>query len=60
MSNPNGFNVTYKYNDSGIRTQKTVNRVTTDYYLEAKTDIIQILNSKQLGKAKVQKINKEC
>ena len=34
MSNPNGFNVTYKYNDSGIRTQKTVNGVTTDYYLE--------------------------
>lgn len=27
-------NISYKYNDSGIRTQKTVNGVTTHYYLE--------------------------
>ena len=26
--------ITYKYNDSGIRTQKTVNGVTTSYYLD--------------------------
>ena len=26
--------ITYKYNDSGIRTQKTVNGVTTNYYLD--------------------------
>ncbi|MDD2376320.1 MAG: RICIN domain-containing protein [Clostridia bacterium] len=29
-----GTNISYKYNDSGIRTQKTVNGVTTNYYLE--------------------------
>jgi RHS repeat-associated protein len=30
----NGINTSYKYNDGGIRTQKTVNGVTTTYYLE--------------------------
>lgn len=30
----NGKTITYKYNDSGIRTQKTVNGVTTNYHLE--------------------------
>jgi RHS repeat-associated protein len=29
----NGNTIIYKYNDSGIRTQKTVNGVTTKYYL---------------------------
>lgn len=29
----NGKAITYKYNDSGIRTQKTVNGVTTKYYI---------------------------
>ena len=29
----NGNTITYKYNDSGIRTQKTVNGVTTQYHL---------------------------
>ena len=29
----NGKNTAYKYNDSGIRTQKTVNGVTTNYHL---------------------------
>ncbi|MDV3427799.1 MAG: hypothetical protein LIR50_12365, partial [Bacillota bacterium] len=29
----NGNTITYKYNNSGIRTQKTVNGVTTKYYL---------------------------
>lgn len=29
----NNLTVTYKYNDSGIRTEKTVNGVTTKYYL---------------------------
>ncbi|MBZ9686131.1 hypothetical protein G9F72_007265 [Clostridium estertheticum] len=29
----NGKDVTFKYNDSGIRTQKTVNGVTTNYHL---------------------------
>ncbi len=28
-----GLEISYKYNDSGIRTQKTVNEVTTDYHL---------------------------
>ncbi|MNS66799.1 tRNA nuclease WapA precursor [compost metagenome] len=28
-----GLNIQYKYNDSGIRTSKTVNGVTTNYYL---------------------------
>jgi len=30
----NGNTITYKYNDSGIRTGKTVNSVTTTYRLE--------------------------
>ena len=29
-----GMDVSFKYNDSGIRTQKTVNGVTTNYYLD--------------------------
>ena len=29
-----GLTATYKYNDGGIRTQKTVNGVTTNYYLD--------------------------
>ncbi|URZ04113.1 RHS repeat-associated core domain-containing protein [Clostridium felsineum] len=29
----NGQNISYKYNDSGIRTEKTVNGVTTKYHL---------------------------
>ncbi|WDU83820.1 RHS repeat domain-containing protein [Caloramator sp. Dgby_cultured_2] len=29
----NGLNISYKYNDQGIRTEKTVNGVTTKYYL---------------------------
>lgn len=29
----NGKDITFKYNDSGIRTQKTVNGVTTNYHL---------------------------
>ncbi|MGH4120260.1 RHS repeat-associated core domain-containing protein [Clostridium sp.] len=29
----NGKNISYKYNDSGIRTEKTVDGVTTKYYL---------------------------
>ena len=29
----NGKEISYKYNDSGIRTEKTVNGVTTKYYL---------------------------
>ncbi|MDO6355966.1 DNRLRE domain-containing protein [Caloramator sp. CAR-1] len=29
----NGFNISYKYNDQGIRTEKTINGVTTKYYL---------------------------
>ncbi|WP_010075577.1 hypothetical protein [Clostridium cellulovorans] len=29
----NGNNISYKYNDDGIRTQKTVNGVTTNYHL---------------------------
>ena len=29
----NNLNITYKYNDNGIRTEKTVNGVTTKYYL---------------------------
>ncbi len=32
--NKDGTNISYKYNDSGIRTQKTVNGVTTNYYLD--------------------------
>lgn len=30
----NSQTITYKYNDNGIRTQKTVNGVTTNYYVE--------------------------
>jgi RHS repeat-associated protein len=30
----NGKTISYKYNDDGIRTQKTVNGVTTNYHLE--------------------------
>ena len=29
-----GLTTSYKYNDSGIRTQKTVNGITTNYYVE--------------------------
>jgi len=29
-----GLTVNYKYNDSGVRTQKTVNGVKTDFYLD--------------------------
>ncbi len=29
-----GLNISYKYNDEGIRTEKTVNGVTTEYFLE--------------------------
>jgi len=29
----NGYNISYKYNDSGIRTSKTVNEVSTNYHL---------------------------
>ncbi|MCX7903060.1 MAG: RHS repeat-associated core domain-containing protein [Caloramator sp.] len=29
----NGLNISYKYNDQGIRTEKTINGVTTKYYL---------------------------
>ncbi|MEG0773891.1 DNRLRE domain-containing protein [Clostridium sp.] len=31
--NGNGKNISYKYNDSGIRTEKTVDGVTTNYHL---------------------------
>ena len=30
----NGLTTSYKYNDGGIRTRKTVDGITTDYYLE--------------------------
>ncbi len=33
LSNGGELDVEYKYNDSGIRTQKTVNDITTDYHL---------------------------
>ena len=33
------LNISYKYDDSGIRTEKTVNGITTKYYLEG-LDII--------------------
>ena len=29
-----GMDISFKYNDSGIRTQKTINGVTTNYYLD--------------------------
>ena len=29
-----GSTITYKYNDNGIRTQKTVNGTVTNYYLD--------------------------
>lgn len=32
--NKEGTNISYKYNDNGIRTQKIVNGVTTNYYLD--------------------------
>ncbi|WP_084133378.1 RHS repeat domain-containing protein [Clostridium grantii] len=32
--NGNGYTISYKYNNEGIRTEKTVNGVTTKYYLE--------------------------
>ncbi len=35
------LNVSYKYNDEGIRTEKTVNGVTTKYYLEGNNIIFE-------------------
>ena len=37
-----GLNISYKYNDQGIRTEKTVNGVTTKYYLLGDKVILEI------------------
>ena len=41
-------NITYQYNDGGIRTQKTVNGVTTNYYLNGSTILSQVTGSDQM------------
>ncbi|MDY3990003.1 MAG: RHS repeat-associated core domain-containing protein, partial [Massilioclostridium sp.] len=38
----------YQYNDGGIRTQKTVNGVTTNYYLNGSTILSQVTGSDQM------------
>ena len=43
-----GLTTSYKYNDSGIRTQKTVNGVTTNYYLNGNSIVTQISGSDRL------------
>jgi YD repeat-containing protein len=37
----NNLNISYKYNDSGIRTEKTVNGIATKYYLEGNNVIYE-------------------
>lgn len=37
----NGKNLSYTYNDDGIRTSKTVDGVTTDYFLDGSTILAQ-------------------
>ena len=41
-------NITYQYNDGSIRTQKTVNGVTTNYYLNGSTILSQVTGSDQM------------
>ena len=41
MSLANGSTASYKYNADGVRTQKTVGGVTTDYFLEGSTIVAQ-------------------
>jgi len=37
-----GFSATYKYNDSGIRTEKIINGTSTKYYLEGTKVIYEV------------------
>ena len=41
-------NISYQYNDGSIRTQKTVNGVTTNYYLNGSTILSQVTGSDQM------------
>lgn len=43
-----GKNIQYKYNDNGIRTQKTVNNVTTNYYLNGDKVIYEVTGTNQI------------
>ena len=43
-----GTTASYHYNDSGIRTQKVVNGVTTEYYLNGSTILTQITGNDRL------------
>ena len=43
-----GTTATYSYNDSGIRTKKVVNGVTTEYYLNGSTILTQITGDERL------------
>lgn len=40
-----GLNVIYKYNTSGIRTEKTVNGIKTEYYLNGNNIVYEITNN---------------
>ena len=44
----NGLSVSYTYNDSGIRTSKTVNGTETQYYLNGSTILTQITGDDRL------------
>ena len=43
-----GTTASYRYNDSGIRTKKVVNGVTTEYYLNGSTILTQITGNDRL------------
>ena len=43
-----GTTASYRYNDSGIRTKKVVNGVTTEYYLNGSTILTQITGDERL------------
>ena len=43
-----GTTASYSYNDSGIRTKKVVNGVTTEYYLNGSTILTQITGDERL------------
>lgn len=48
MNNDKNLNISYKYNDDGIRTEKTVNGKTTKYYLDGNIVIFEDRNGDKL------------
>ena len=48
VNNDKNLNISYKYNDDGIRTEKTVNGKTTKYYLDGNIVIFEDRNGDKL------------